>query len=145
MFTQDKDKLRAFYARSFERFEAGQPLEPLEALVAGVVAEHPEYRDYVVNPERRAEDFSVERGETNPFLHMGLHVALREQSKADRPPGMAVLYRQVLGTASDAHEAEHKMMDCLAETMWEAQSAGRPPDEAAFLERLRRLAPLARR
>lgn len=145
MFSHDKDKLRAFYARSFERFEAGQPLEALEALVAGVVAEHPEYRAVVTDPEQRAEDWSVERGETNPFLHMGLHVALREQSSADRPPGIGALYRQILASASDRHDAEHRMMDCLAETMWEAQRAGQPPDEATFLDRLRRLAPLGRR
>ena len=31
------------------------------------------------------------------------------------------------------------MIDCLAEALWEAQRSNRPPDEAAYLERLRRL------
>jgi hypothetical protein len=31
------------------------------------------------------------------------------------------------------------MVDALAETLWEAQRAGRAPDERAYLERLRRL------
>jgi hypothetical protein len=32
------------------------------------------------------------------------------------------------------------MIDCLAETLWEAQAANLAPDEARYLERLRRLA-----
>jgi hypothetical protein len=31
------------------------------------------------------------------------------------------------------------MIECLAETLWEAQNAKRAPDEAVYLERLRRL------
>jgi hypothetical protein len=145
MFSHDKDKLRAFYAQSWARFEAGQPMEPLQAMVAGVVAEHPEYRAMVTSAEARAQSYTVEEGKTNPFLHMGLHVALREQAAADRPAGIAALYRQIQAAAGDQHEAEHRMMDCLGEAMWQAQRAGQPPDEQAFLECLRRLAPLARR
>ena len=33
------------------------------------------------------------------------------------------------------------MIECLAETLWEAQSSNRAPDEQKYLERLRNLAP----
>jgi hypothetical protein len=31
------------------------------------------------------------------------------------------------------------MVDALAETLWEAQRAGRAPDETAYMNKLRRL------
>jgi hypothetical protein len=31
------------------------------------------------------------------------------------------------------------MIDCLAETLWDAQSNNQEPDEVAYLERLRKL------
>ena len=40
---------------------------------------------------------------------------------------------------SDAHTAEHAMMECLGEMLWEAQRDGCEPDEQIYLERLRKL------
>jgi hypothetical protein len=37
------------------------------------------------------------------------------------------------------HEAEHAMIERLGEALWNAQRAGLPPDEAQYLESLRRL------
>jgi hypothetical protein len=39
----------------------------------------------------------------------------------------------------DAHAVEHAMIECLAETLWEAQSSNCAPDEQKYIERLRRL------
>ena len=75
----------------------------------------------------------------NPFLHMGLDLAIREQVATDRPPGIANLHADLTRRAGGAHAAEHLMIEPLAETLWEAQRNGRPPDESAYLERLRRL------
>jgi hypothetical protein len=36
-------------------------------------------------------------------------------------------------------DAEHRMMEALGRALWEAQRAGRLPDERAYLEDLRRL------
>jgi hypothetical protein len=75
----------------------------------------------------------------NPFLHMGLHLGLREQLATDRPAGIAQEPARLTRRLASAHTAEHRMVDALAETLWEAQRAGRAPDERAYLERLRRL------
>ena len=69
----------------------------------------------------------------NPFLHMGLHLAVREQISIDRPPGVRELHGQLQQRYGDVHEAEHAMMEALAETLWEAQRNGRAPDEAHYL------------
>jgi len=93
----------------------------------------------MMNDEQLDQSFTPEGGETNPFLHMGLHLAVREQIATDRPPGIAALFNAILVKTGESHATEHKVIDCLAETLWEAQSSNAMPDEEAYLERLRRL------
>ena len=85
-------------------------------------------------------DYTPDGGRANPFLHMGLHLSIREQVATDRPAGIAGVYRGLASKmGGDAHAAEHEMIECLAETLWEAQSANGAPDEHKYIERLRRL------
>ena len=137
IFSQDRTELRKMYAAAWQKRLDGMPLSPLEEQIARVIAEHPEYHGAVTGDIGR--DFTVEAGQTNPFLHMGLHLGLREQLATDRPAGIAAVFRGLAARTGDAHDAEHRMIDCLAETLWEAQRAGVAPDEAAYLDRLRRL------
>jgi hypothetical protein len=114
-------------------------LEPLEAQLAAVIAEHPEYVTWLEAGEAAlGTEFTPEGGQQNPFLHMGLHLAIREQVATNRPPGIAEVH-QKLSARLGAHEAEHAMLEPLAETLWEAQKQGHMPDEQAYLERLRKL------
>jgi hypothetical protein len=138
IFGQDRRELRKMYADAWEKQAAGRPLSTLEAQIAAVIAEHPEYRDAVSGAELD-RDYSPEGGRTNPFLHMGLHLGIREQVATDRPPGIAQIHAKLAAQHGDYHAAEHRMIDCLAETLWEAQRTNRAPDEALYLERLRRL------
>ena len=138
IFGQDRQELRKMYADAWKKQLAGQPLSPLEAQIAAVVAEHPEYHDALTGADLD-RDYTPEGGQTNPFLHMGLHLGIREQVATDRPGGIAKIHRALTARHGDPHAAEHRMIDCLAETLWEAQSANRAPDEALYLERLRRL------
>ena len=137
IFGQDRNELRRMYADAWQKRVAGQVLSPLEAQIATVVEEHPEYHAAVTGD--LDEDFAVEGGQTNPFLHMGLHLGIREQVATNRPAGIAAVFEALAARMSDPHEAEHRMIDCLAEALWEAQRQNRPPDETAYLERLRRL------
>jgi hypothetical protein len=117
---------------------AGRPLSPLEAQIADVIAAHPEYHDALAGDDLD-RDYTPEGGRSNPFLHMGLHLGIREQVATDRPAGIAAIHRKLAARDGDHHVAEHRMIECLAETLWEAQNANRAPDEALYLERLRRL------
>jgi hypothetical protein len=137
IFGQDRNELRRMYADAWQKRVAGQVLSPLEAQIATVVEEHPEYHAAVTGDLDK--DFAVEGGQTNPFLHMGLHLGIREQVATNRPAGIAAVFEALAARMSDPHEAEHRMIDCLAEALWEAQRQNRPPDETAYLERLRRL------
>jgi hypothetical protein len=141
MFGNDRDRLRRYYRTVWDKANAGQPLEPLEHLIAGVIRQHPEYQPVLADAETAWDrDYLPEMGQTNPFLHMGMHIAIQEQLGANRPAGILEVYQQLCRRASDSHAAEHGMMECLGETLWEAQRDGREPDERVYLERLRRLA-----
>jgi hypothetical protein len=137
IFGQDRDELRKMYADAWRKHCDKQLLTPLEAQITQVIDDHPEYHDAITGDLER--DFSVEGGQTNPFLHMGLHLGIREQVSTNRPAGIAALFKALATRVGGSHDAEHRMIDCLAETLWEAQSKKTPPDEAAYLERLRRL------
>ena len=134
-----RDELRRGYVEAWRRQREGLPLTPLDAQIAAVVALHPEYHPLLESPDARAGDYTVEGGRTNPFLHMGLHLALREQVGTRRPAGIEAVHQRLTRSLGDVHEAEHRMIEVLAETLWEAQRAGRPPDEQRYLERLRGL------
>ena len=137
IFGQDRNELRKMYADAWRKHIAGELISPLEAQIAKVVEDHPEYHVAVSDDLQR--DFTIEGGETNPFLHMGLHLGIREQVSTNRPAGIAAVFKALADQDGDAHAAEHRMIDCLAETLWEAQSSNQAPDEAQYLERLRRL------
>lgn len=141
MYGDNRDELRHAWITAWSKHRENRPLEPLEALIADVVAQHPEYHPLLESPEEEAlgQEWTALRGETNPFLHMGLHLAVREQVSTDRPAGIASIHRALTARSGDVHAAEHAMIEALAETLWEAQSANLPPDEAKYLERLRRI------
>lgn len=127
------------YGNALRKHEAGEPLTPLEAQIVAVIEDHPEYRAEVLDEDMQRA-YTPEEGGTNPFLHMGLHLALRDQVATDRPPGIRDAFAKLAAHSGDRLAAEHRAIDCLAETLWEAQRANALPDEQAYLEKLRRLA-----
>ncbi len=138
IFGQDRNELRKMYADAWQKHCDKAPLSPLEAQIADVVAMHPEYHPDVTSDDLD-RDYTPDGGQTNPFLHMGLHLGIREQIATNRPAGIAAIHTHLAGKRGDAHAAEHEMIECLAETLWEAQSNNQPPDEARYLERLQSL------
>ena len=127
------------YADAWRKAQASEVLAPLEAQIAQVVEDHPEYQTELSGEDLEAS-FTPAQGKTNPFLHMGLHLAVRDQVATDRPPGISNLFQILVKKYSNPHEAEHRMLDCLAETLWEAQNRHAPPDEQKYLERLQKIA-----
>ena len=139
LYGSDREGMRRAYVDAWSKSRTGRPLEPLERLLAEVVTEHSEYHALLESPDALMHEFPPEAGRSNPFLHMGLHVAIREQLATDRPPGLRGLYTELLPRFADAHRLEHALMECLAETLWDAQRAGTAPDEARYLARVQRL------
>lgn len=128
---------RPLFFNSWDKYRKNVPLLPLESQIVDVIQKHPEYHNIFDNPLRYLEKSWVpDQGETNPFLHLGLHLAVREQIATDRPFGIRKVYQQLLAKMQDALRVEHHMMDHLAACLWEAQSTGRAPDEQTYLNRL---------
>ena len=139
IFGQDRNELRKMYQDAWQKRCDKLPLSPLEAQIVAVIEWHPEYHGEVASDDLE-RDFTPDGGKTNPFLHMGLHLGIREQVATNRPPGIAGIHAAVLARHGDAHAAEHEMIEALAETLWEAQSNNAPPDEQKYLQRLRAIA-----
>jgi hypothetical protein len=140
LFGQSRDELRRFYLLSWQKHQRGETLEPLENIVAQVIAMHPEYQPVLADEEQAiSREFGPEQGQSNPFLHMGMHLALHEQLSTDRPNGIRAVHSTLRLRLGDVHEAEHRMMECLGQALWEAQRSGQMPDEQAYLECLRKL------
>ena len=136
---QDRDQVRQVYLEVWRKLQQNRVLEPMEALIADVIESHPEYHALLNDDsEIRQREFTPDGGQINPFLHMGMHIALREQAGADRPPGIKPVYQKLIRDRGQ-HEAEHAMMECLGQVLWSAQRDQREPDEAAYLECLKKL------
>lgn len=143
IFNPSREDVRRFFCDAWRKQNAGELLTPLEGLALKWVAAHPEYHALLDDPERAlAEDFTVERGVTNPFLHLAMHLALEEQLSIDQPPGIRSAFAQLTAHAGAEHDAAHEAMECLGEIVWRTQRSALPPDtaalNAAYLECLRR-------
>ncbi|GAB4355366.1 MAG: DUF1841 family protein [Gammaproteobacteria bacterium] len=137
IFGSDRDQLRGLYLETWRKMQEGEALEPLERQIAAVIEQHPEYHRILADREvALAREYLPEMGETNPFLHMGLHIAIQEQLSTGRPHGIVECFHRLKLRLGDAHAAEHEMIECLAESLWEAQRDGVAPDEQRYLERL---------
>lgn len=138
MFDPTRDEARQFFFTAWRKHLHGEPVTPMENRAIEVVLAHPEYQRVLGDPERYlTRDYAPELGETNPFLHLALHVAIAEQLAIDQPPGIVDQYKRLLAR-HDFHEAAHEIMECLAETIWQAQRTGQPPDATAYLECLKK-------
>jgi hypothetical protein len=133
-----REQLRRTYAESWAKHLARSPLTPLEALIADVIGAHPEYHGIVADAGTAlAFEPDASGAAHNPFLHMGLHLAVREQLSIDRPPGIRELHRQLEARFGESHLAEHALMDALGEELYLAQRNGNAPDEQHYLARAR--------
>ncbi len=130
---QSRDEVRQVYLTVWKKMQQQSLLEPMEAIIADVIKLHPEYHALLDKDEfAKEQDFTPEDGQTNPFLHMGMHIAIREQATADRPPGIQPAY-QKLRKKKAPHDAEHSMIECLGQALWQVQRDNTMPDDNAYL------------
>ncbi len=140
IYSQERDQLRRFWCDAWRKARAGEPLEPLEQIIAHIVAAHPEYHAALEDPDRNTHrDWLPTGNETNPFLHLGMHLALQESITTNRPFGIREIHETLLTRSGDPHMVEHQMMECLADVLWRAQRTRSQPSEKDYLDCLQRL------
>jgi hypothetical protein len=133
LFGESRQDTRSVFFSAWRKYRDKQPLEGVEAIIVQVVLNHPEYHALLENPDQfQDRDYLPEHGETNPFLHLGMHVAIEEQLSMDRPSGIKAYYQRLTETHQDAHAALHSIMECLGEMLWQAQRDGVQPDESVY-------------
>ena len=135
---QVRDTRKLFFL-SWQKFCNHQELLPLEQQLVAVISDHPDCHSLLESkvPDDEAVYFP-ELGQTNPFLHMGLHLAIRDQISMNRPAGITQIHQQ-LSTRLDPLSIEHLFMEHLAESLWKAQRENRAPDENEYLASFREL------
>jgi hypothetical protein len=139
MFNPNRSEARRFFFDTWGKYRRAEPLSPLEQITLDIILLHPEYHPLLDAPERSEDrDFGPDTGELNPFLHLSLHLAVDEQLSIDQPPGIRAKYDALVAKTGSEHDAKHEVLECLGETIWEAQRSGRPPDERNYLECIER-------
>lgn len=139
MFTPSQHDVRRFFCETFRKHRGNEVLTPIEAIARDWVIQHPEYEQALADVEQAlATDYSVERGQSNPFLHLAMHLSIAEQISIDQPPGIRAVFLALAQRLGSEHEAHHRMMECLGEMIWNSQRSGLPPDGAAYIECIKR-------
>jgi len=139
LFSPSRDQVRQFFHDAWSRYQAGTPLAGLERVALDIILAHPEYRAALEQFESHAgRDYTPDMGQSNPFLHMSLHLAIEEQLSIDQPPGIRAAFQRIAARLGDRHAASHAALECLGEMLWRAQRNDAPPDGAAYLECLKR-------
>jgi hypothetical protein len=133
---QSREQLRATWLAAWRKHRARELLTPLESQLADIIELHAEYHRWLEDGERAS---ASEAATDNPFLHLSLHLALREQLATDRPPGIRAAFDALAVRLGDRHAAQHRAMEVLGRTLWEAQRSGRAPDELVYLQAMRSL------
>ncbi|MEO8835342.1 MAG: DUF1841 family protein [Caldimonas sp.] len=141
MFAPSSDDVRRFFVEAWAKRLASAPATPLETIAADWIAEHPEHHDELGALERAlAAQYDGADGRANPFLHLSMHLSISEQVSIDQPAGIRQACELLAARLGSAHDAQHEVMECLGQMLWEAQRNGRPPDGAAYVECVRRRA-----
>lgn len=136
MHSGARDNSRKLFLESWQKHKNQLPIEPLEAQLIETILLHPEYHPILDDEDTAlANDFT----EHNPFLHMGLHLALREQIATDIPKGIRPIFIALCSKNNDIHAVEHKMMGCLSQSIWDMQHLGKEFDVEGYMESLRQI------
>nr|WP_294839291.1 DUF1841 family protein [uncultured Methylotenera sp.] len=137
LYNPSRDQARQFLFDAWAKFKQQAPLTDLEKIAVEVMQMHPEYHAILEAPERyMQQQYFPEMGETNPFLHLSLHLSVIEQIAINQPIGIKGIYEQLKQKHNDQHLAQHDILDCLAETIWQSQRNNTPLDSTHYLSLL---------
>ena len=138
MFNPSREQVRLFFCDAWKKHLERLPLVGAEVTAADLAARHPEYHALLTDAKGALEkEWTPEGGQMNPFLHLSLHLAIHEQVSIDQPPGIRAAFDS-LRARMEPHDAEHVLLECLAETIWKAQREGTAMDALAYVDAVRR-------
>jgi Domain of unknown function (DUF1841) len=137
LFNPSRDEVRAFFFEAWAKFKARKSLTDLEKIALGVMHMHPEYHGILDAPDQfKSQEYFPEFGETNPFLHMSLHLSVLEQISINQPIGITDIYEQLKLKYQVEHDAQHDILECLGEVIWQAQRNNSAIDSQYYVQLL---------
>jgi len=136
VFSQDRKKQRKFLADTWQKYTKNKPLEPLEKQLVSIIEIHPEYHNLIGNID---SEYFPEQGKVNPFLHIYLHLALRDHLSINMPKGIKEVHQKLINQHKDSHVVEHLMMECIAEMIYISQKNNTALDHENYLNCITRL------
>lgn len=141
MYDVNTHDVRRFFAHVWQLRFAPVPLDALQQKALRIMQAHPEYATILDNIEDYLDyNWLPEQGQSNPFLHLSMHLSIQEQVAIDQPFGIRDIHTQLCTKHNDNWvAAEHEMMEALAETLWEAQRFHRGLDVNNYMTKLRKL------
>src|SRR5690625_6286310 len=96
MFNPSREQVRQFFIETWKKHRDQQVLTPMEQMAAEIISWHPEYHELLSQPDAIEHDFSVEKGQTNPFLHMSMHLVIQEKLYFNHPSGIWQAFQKLL-------------------------------------------------
>ena len=144
MYDVNTDDVRRFFAYVWQHRFAPLQLDGLQRQALRILEAHREYAHILENIEEYMDyEWTPDKGESNPFLHLSMHLSIQEQVAIDQPFGIRAIHAQLCAHHNDNWvAAEHEMMEALAETLWEAQRFKRGLDVNNYMTKLRKLVQL---
>ena len=140
LFNPTREEVRRFFCDTWKKKTDGHILDPMETLASDWMVDHPEYHGLLTDPESAlAQDYTAERGETNPFLHLSMHLSISEQISINQPSGIKEIADKLSQKLGSMHQAQHAIMECLGQVMWEAQRENQALNPEKYLEALKKL------
>jgi len=139
MFGNDRNEMRKMFFSAWANFNNKALLQPLEQVIVNIIQLHPEYHSLLENESNLDKEYTPEMGETNPFLHMSMHIAIQEQLSTNRPENLKKVYQSLLASHQDAHQVEHMLMECLGQMIWQAQRDQTLPNENHYISCIEKL------
>ena len=141
MFSPSQQDSRRFFVEAWAKRRDGMPATPLETMAADWIAEHPEHHDEFADVDTAlAATYDGSDGRSNPFLHLSMHLAISEQVSIDQPAGIRQAIELLAARRGSRHDAQHEVMECLGQMLFDAQSRRQPPDGDAYIDCVRRRA-----
>jgi hypothetical protein len=140
LFNPSREEVREFFCTTWQKYQDGHVLTPLEMIASQWMEQHPEFHKILSDPSSALEqEFTPEKGKTNPFLHLSMHLSISEQISIDQPPGIRHIGNTLSRKLDSEHEAQHRIMECLGQVLWQAQNQSKPIDVTDYIELLKKL------
>jgi len=141
MFNPSQADVRRFFCAVQAKVRAGEAMDALETLAGQWLQEHPEYEADLRDAEAAVQrSYDGSNGQSNPFLHLSMHLSISEQCSIDQPRGIRQAVELLVARRDSLHQAHHEAMECLGQMLWESQRSGHPPDGEAYVACVQRRA-----